>query len=125
MLPNKKDPNIAYLLYRVLEHISENSNLPCLTHPHRSCDGLLLYRRIPLRLDDMNSISNSQVQSIDCQLYVPNRRVWSNLPYGAGLDGHKQHLHARVFLEGHQTIRPIRVARVTIHLEVVNAGMGQ
>lgn len=54
----------TYLLYRVLQNISEDSDLSGLAHPHRSCDGLLLDRWIPLRLDDMHSIGNGQIETI-------------------------------------------------------------
>lgn len=51
---------MTYLFYRSLHNVTYNVAFPFLPQTDNAANGLTLYRRVPLRFEKVNAISNGQ-----------------------------------------------------------------
>jgi hypothetical protein len=56
---------VTNLFYGALNHVSDNLDGLVLANALSSCDCLAFYRRVPLRLDQEDTIGESEIQATD------------------------------------------------------------
>ena len=87
-----------YLFNRVLRDKSRDGDLLVLSHPQCSSHGLIFDGRIPLGLDDVNTVCNSQVEP-------------TTVSAGSRADLSDNKFHTQLLLSGLRSAKPEEEAR--------------
>ena len=110
----------TYLLNRVLRHVPHYGNRLILSHAVRPGDSLVLYGRVPLRLDNVNTRrcrhGEAIAQSVR-QVDIPMRK-WMCLPDGTYLQGHQENSYCGLLLKPIEIQVPLGSIHPPVNLDI-------